>query len=59
MALMIIAMPDGVSIVPKGAVRKLIRRGPILCIDTGAGRAEEDAFDVDRYRDERLDSGAP
>jgi len=58
-AVRIIAMPDGVSIVPERRERRFIRRGPILCIDTGADPAEIGAFDVDRMRDEYLNSRTP
>ena len=52
----IIPMPDGVSIVAQASARRFIRRGPILCIDTGAGPAAADVFDVDPLRDEHLDA---
>jgi AbrB family looped-hinge helix DNA binding protein len=50
----IVPLPDGVSIVPELPERRLIRRGPILAIDTGGGAASLGDFDVDRVRDEHL-----
>ncbi len=58
-AVRIIAMPDGVSIVPEERERRFIRRGPILCIDTGADPAELGEFDVGQMRDEYLNSHTP
>lgn len=52
----IIPLPDGVSIVPQQPQRRFIRRGPILCIDTGTQTAGLEEFDVDRLRDEHLDT---
>jgi len=51
--------PDGVSIVPEPRQRRFVRRGPILTIDTGAGDATPDQFDVDALRDERLTAQEP
>lgn len=50
----IVPLPDGVSIVPELPERRLVRRGPILSIDTGGGTASMADFDVDRVRDDHL-----
>jgi AbrB family looped-hinge helix DNA binding protein len=55
----IVPLPDGVSIVPERTERRFIRRGPLLTIDTGAGPAAADDFDMDRLRDEQLDTRSP
>ena len=55
-AVEIIPLPDGVSIVPELAERRFVRRGPLLTIDTGAGIAPMDEFDVARVRDGHLRS---
>jgi AbrB family looped-hinge helix DNA binding protein len=55
-AVEIVPLPDGVSIVPELAERHFVRRGPLLTIDTGAGIASMNEFDVDRLRDRHLRS---
>jgi AbrB family looped-hinge helix DNA binding protein len=55
----IVPMPDGVSIVPERRQRRFVRRGPILTIDTGAGEATPEQFEVDSLRDEQLASKDP
>ena len=58
-AVRIIPLPDGVSIVAQRRERRFIRRGPILCIDTGAETARLEDFDLDRLRREHLDTKGP
>jgi AbrB family looped-hinge helix DNA binding protein len=55
----ILPMPDGVSVVPERRQRRFVRRGPILTIDTGAGEATLEQFEVDSLRDEQLASKDP
>ena len=55
----IVPLPDGISIVPELAERRFVRRGPLLTIDTGAGIASVEEFDVDRVRDGHLSSKSP
>lgn len=55
----IVPMPDGVCIVPERRQRRFVRRGPILTIDTGAGEATLEQFEVDSLRDEQLASKDP
>ncbi len=55
----IIPLPDGVSIVPELAERRFIRNGPLLSIETGLGIAPLSDFDVERIRDEQLNSKSP
>jgi AbrB family looped-hinge helix DNA binding protein len=55
----IVPLPDGVSIVPERRPRRFVRRGPILTIDTGAGEATLEQFDVSDPREERLESKDP
>ena len=55
----IVPLPDGVSIVAEQNPRRFIRRGPLLTIDTGAGPAALEDFDVDVPRDEALQEKTP
>jgi len=55
----IVPLPDGVSIVPERRQRRFLRRGPILSIDTGSAEASLEHFDLDRMREEHLDSADP
>jgi bifunctional DNA-binding transcriptional regulator/antitoxin component of YhaV-PrlF toxin-antitoxin module len=57
--LRIIPLPDGVSIVAEQRERRFIRIGPILAIETGVDSARIDEFDIDRLRDNQLDSKQP
>lgn len=51
----IIAVPDGITLVPIRTERRVVRRGRVVAIDTGAEPAPLDVFDVARVRSERLD----
>ena len=55
----IVPLPDGVSIIPELKQRRFIRRGPVLSIDTGVAGATLVQFDVERLREEHLDSADP
>lgn len=55
----IVPLPDGISIVPEQKTRRFIRRGPLLTIDTGAGPAALEDFDVDGPRNEALKEKTP
>ncbi len=57
--LRIIPLPDGVSIVAEQHERRFVRIGPILAIDTGCDSANIDEFDIDRLRNNQLDSKQP
>ena len=57
--LRIIPLPDGVSIVAEQRERRFIRIGPILAIDTGDDSTRIDEFDIDRLRNNQLDSKQP
>jgi AbrB family looped-hinge helix DNA binding protein len=50
----LISVPDGISLVPARSERRMIRRGRIMAVDTGAGVAGADAFDVNGRREEAL-----
>ena len=50
----IIAVPDGITLVPTRAERRFVRKGRVLAIETGGEKAPADAFDVDRLRAEQL-----
>ena len=45
----------GVTLVPERPRRRFIKRGPILTIDTGAGTAPIDIFDVSALRENHLE----
>jgi len=45
----------GVTLEPEHPYRRFIKRGPILTVDTGAGKAPMDAFDVSVMRENHLD----
>ena len=50
----VIAVPDGITLVPPRSERHLVRVGRVLAIDTGAKKAPAEVFDVDRARTEQL-----
>ena len=52
----IVPLPDGISLIPVRSKRRIVRRGRIVAIDTGADTAALDVFEVSRMRDERLSS---
>ena len=45
----------GVTLVPERPRRRFIKRGPILTIDTGAGTAPIDIFDVSALRENHFE----
>ena len=51
----VIAVPDGIMLVPARGERKIVKRGRILAIDTGAGIAPAAIFDPGRVRLGQLD----
>jgi AbrB family looped-hinge helix DNA binding protein len=52
----IVALPDGVALIPKQETeRRVVRRGKVVAIDTGAGVAPAEIFDVSPARSESLD----
>jgi AbrB family looped-hinge helix DNA binding protein len=50
----IVALPDGVAIIPEKSNRRIIRKGGIVAIDTGVENAALDLFDVTTVREEHL-----
>jgi AbrB family looped-hinge helix DNA binding protein len=50
----VIAVPDGITLVPARSERRLVRVGRVVAIDTGAEKAPAQAFDIDRARTEQL-----
>ena len=52
---MIATTPDGITLLPIIPKRRIIRRGRIAAVDTGAGTAPAEIFSVDRVRAGRLD----
>jgi len=52
---MIVTTPDGITLLPIIPKRRIIRRGRIAAVDTGAGTAPAEIFSVDRVRNEHLD----
>ncbi len=57
----IIAAPDGITLIPSRTERRIVRRGRVLAIDTGAEPAPLEAFAVESARLDRLQraSGIP
>lgn len=51
----IVAVPEGITLIPARSARTIVRRGRVVAIDTGAEPAPAEAFDVDRIRLDRLD----
>ena len=52
----IIPIPDGISVVAEQRTHRFVKIGPILAIDTGVDSARIEDFDVDRIRDEHLET---
>ena len=50
----VIAVPDGITLVPARSERRLVRVGRVVAIETGAKKAPAEVFDVDRARSEQL-----
>ncbi|MFP4378226.1 MAG: AbrB/MazE/SpoVT family DNA-binding domain-containing protein [Spirochaetales bacterium] len=50
----IIAVPDGITLIPARTERRLVRVGRVSAIDTGAAQAPADVFDVGRIRSEQI-----
>lgn len=46
---------EGVTLIPERPQRRFIKRGPILTIDTGAGTAPIEIFDVSKLREDHLE----
>ena len=51
----IVTIPDGITLLPIMPKRRIIRRGRIAAVDTGAGTAPAEIFSVDRVRTGHLD----
>jgi AbrB family looped-hinge helix DNA binding protein len=49
----VIAVPDGITLVPTRSERRVVRTGRVVAIDTGATQAPAEIFDVDRGRIEQ------
>jgi hypothetical protein len=45
----------GATLEPEHPYRRFIKHGPILTVDTGAGKVPMDAFDVSVMRENHLD----
>ena len=50
----VIAVPDGITLVPTRSERRVVRIGRVVAIDTGATQAQVEIFNVDRGRTEQL-----
>jgi AbrB family looped-hinge helix DNA binding protein len=50
----VIAAPDGITLVPSRSERRIVRRGRVVAIDTGAEPAPLEAFDIETVRQDRL-----
>ena len=57
----IIADTDGITLIPSRAEHRIVRRGRVVAIDTGAGQAPADIFDLDAIRSDVVNrkSGLP
>ncbi len=51
----LVPVPDGITLIPRRTEHRVVRRGQVVAIDTGAGAAPAEAFDVRSMRTERLD----
>ena len=51
----IITIPEGITLVPTITERRIVRRGRIVAVDTGAGVAQTEMFSVDGVRSGQLD----
>ena len=52
----IVTIPDGITLVPVMPKRRIVRRGRIAAVDTGADTASAAIFSVDRVRAAHLDA---
>jgi AbrB family looped-hinge helix DNA binding protein len=50
----VIAVPDGITLVPTRSERRVVRTGRVVAIDTGATQAPAEVFNVDKGRIEQL-----
>ena len=56
----VIPVPDGLTLVPTRTERRIVRRGRVVAIETGAGVAPSEAFEADHARLDRLErAGGP
>ncbi|MCG8481534.1 MAG: AbrB/MazE/SpoVT family DNA-binding domain-containing protein [Spirochaetales bacterium] len=51
----IIAVPDGITLIPSRSERKIVKRGRVVAIDTGAERAPTEIFAVNYIRSDQFD----
>ena len=51
----IVTIPDGITLVPVMPKHRIVRRGRIAAVDTGAGAASAEIFAVDGVRTAHLD----
>lgn len=51
----IIAVPDGITLIAARSERKIVKRGRVVAIDTGAESAPAEIFAIDRIRSEQFD----
>ncbi len=54
----LVAVPDGITLIPARAERRIVRRGRVVAIDTGAGPGTVETFAVDHIRENRLNRTA-
>jgi len=50
----VIAVPDGITLVPTRSERRVVRIGSVVAIDTGATQAPPEIFNVGKGRIEQL-----
>lgn len=51
----VVAVPDGITLIPTRTQRTIVRRGRIVAIQTSGDTAPPEAFSADASRDDRLD----
>lgn len=51
----IVPLPDGISVIPSRREHRIVHRGRVTAIDTGAGIADLEAFDPEEIRREHFE----
>ena len=51
----VVSLPDGLALLPERKQRRIVRRGKVVAVDTGAGPASVEDFDLSAVRSGHLD----